>query len=385
MPNDFAEAHWLLNYRFGFIKRGLVGSVCSLFTKALNFRLTPTIIAILSGIVLCIISSAYFFIFVRTLRRQQPETEILLLGAVFASSPFIVINAHCFGYLDSFLYILTIASVMMLLRRRPILSALFSSVAVLIHESYLLIGLPMLFLTSLVTFQAENKGKNRWMPGVLVIAIPLVVFLLMPLCQSLTTDSAVLGGQIAERMRSFGFVPTRGDWIGECETMSFMAFFRSQRVAFGERLLDDSVLASLGPTLLTILVFVHLSFRIRPLSLFSIILYSVILIPLALHAVAWDVARISSYTINAGFIAWWILAETRKANRAQDAFLLLALPTLVINIFGNVPLMDDVVDRFSTPYRLLFYSPTIVFVLQIIIKNLQKDWLMEFKGNADRR
>jgi len=25
-PNDFAEAHWLLDYRFGFIKRALAGS-----------------------------------------------------------------------------------------------------------------------------------------------------------------------------------------------------------------------------------------------------------------------------------------------------------------------------------------------------------------------
>jgi hypothetical protein len=25
-PNDFAEAHWLLDYRFGLIRRGLAGS-----------------------------------------------------------------------------------------------------------------------------------------------------------------------------------------------------------------------------------------------------------------------------------------------------------------------------------------------------------------------
>src|SRR5436190_1595716 len=30
LPNDFAEAHWLIDYRFGFIKRGLIGTIYAL-------------------------------------------------------------------------------------------------------------------------------------------------------------------------------------------------------------------------------------------------------------------------------------------------------------------------------------------------------------------
>lgn len=232
MPNDFAEAHWLLNYRFGFIKRGLVGSVCSLFTKMFNIRLTPTIIAVLSAVVLCIMSYAFFYIFVRVLRRQQPKTDILLLGIIFASSPFIVINAHCFGYLDSFLYILTIVSVIMILRDRPVLSAILSSLAILIHESYLVIGIPMIFLAFLENIQERGEDKKRLIPNILAIAIPIAVFLLMPLCQKLTTDAALLGGQIAERMRSFGFVPTRGKFVAKWQTMSFIDFYdRNMRLS----------------------------------------------------------------------------------------------------------------------------------------------------------
>ncbi|MCX6553302.1 MAG: hypothetical protein NTY02_20235, partial [Acidobacteria bacterium] len=33
-PNDFAEAHWLLDYRFGLIRRGLAGSIFTLLTSA---------------------------------------------------------------------------------------------------------------------------------------------------------------------------------------------------------------------------------------------------------------------------------------------------------------------------------------------------------------
>ena len=29
LPNSFANAHWLLDYRFGFVKRGLAGQLLS--------------------------------------------------------------------------------------------------------------------------------------------------------------------------------------------------------------------------------------------------------------------------------------------------------------------------------------------------------------------
>lgn len=163
----------------------------------------------------------------------------------------------------------------------------------------------------------------------------------------------------------------------------FHRFLRSQHAAFGKRLLIPYVLASFGPTLLTILVFVHLTFRVRPYSPFSIVLHGVILAPFSLHAVAWDVARISLCTINSGFIAWWILAEKRKAYHPDVVFLLLVVPTLIINIFGNVPLMDGVLDRFSPFLRLFLYWPTIVFVLMLIIQDLK--WLVEFRKYSGRR
>jgi hypothetical protein len=47
-PNDFAEAHWLLDYRFGFIKRGLAGSAVSLLAGTGLIRQSKSTIAILS-------------------------------------------------------------------------------------------------------------------------------------------------------------------------------------------------------------------------------------------------------------------------------------------------------------------------------------------------
>lgn len=303
---------------------------------------------------------------------------VLVLGVVFASSPFVVMSAHLLGYFDALLYFLAIASVTLVLRGRPLFAALLSSLAILTHESYLLIGFPLVCLASVGALTAKTERSARWTPHIISICIPVAVFLAASLLQSLTTDAMTLRAQLAERLDSFGFVPTRSTGVALWQTTSFMAFFRQQHASLDERLLNPLVLASVGPTLLTILVFIHSSYRIRAFSPFSIVLLGLVCAPLALHAVAWDTARISTYSIGSAFIAWWILAETRTAQRADDLFLLLALPALILNAFGNIPLMDGEVERFSDPLRLLLYLPAIALVTTVVVQNLGENWFKEF-------
>lgn len=378
MPNDFSEAHWLLDYRFGFMKRGFVGSLCSLTTNALGLQMTPTLIAILSAIIFCIMSVAMLYILLSVFRQQQPRMGLLVLGVVFASSPFVVMSAHLFGYFDAFLYLLAIASVMLVLRGRPLLAAILSSLPILIHESYLLIGFPLVCLATIGVLTANAERRARWMPYVIGICIPVAVFLAVSLLQGLSTDAMTLRGQLAGRLDSFEFVASRSKSIALWQTTTFLEFFNQQIWSFPERILNSSVLASVGPTLLTILVFIHSSFRIRVFSPFSIVLLGLVCAPLAMHAVAWDTARISTYPIAGALIAWWILSETRRAQPVTDEFLLIALPALFLNVFGNIPLMDGKVERFTILFRLLLYFPAIAFVTTTAVENIRGDWFREF-------
>src|ERR1051325_6529937 len=50
-PNDFAEAHWLLDYRFGFVKRGLAGMLLSAFTVPFGIQPSERTIAVVSYVV----------------------------------------------------------------------------------------------------------------------------------------------------------------------------------------------------------------------------------------------------------------------------------------------------------------------------------------------
>lgn len=382
MPNDFSEAHWLLDYRFGFMKRGFIGSLCSLTTNALGLQMTPMLITILSVITLCSMSVAMLCIFVRVIRRRQTKMSVLVLGVVFASSPFVVMSAHVLGYFDALLYFLAIASVTLVLRGRPLFAALLSSLAILTHESYLLIGFPLVCLASIGVLSANTERGARWTTYTIAIFIPVAVFLAASLLQSLSTDAIILRAQLAERLDSFGFVETKSKGVALWQTTTFLEFFRQQVGAFPRRLMNPVVLASVGPTLLTILVFIHSSYRIRVFSPFSIVLLGIVCTPFAMHAVAWDTARISTYAIGGGFIAYWILAETRTAQKPHDLFLLLALAALILNIFGHIPLMAHKVERFSNQARLLLYLPTIAFVITAAVWNIGYGWFKECKKGA---
>jgi hypothetical protein len=324
---------------------------------------------------------AMLYLLVRILKRRQAKMGVLVLSIVFASSPFVVMNAHLFGYYDALLYLTAIMSTALVLRGHPFFAALLSSLGILTHESYLLIGIPLVCLASIEVVTANKDGNTRWTPHIIAICIPVVVFLATPLLQSLTTDATTLQAQLTERLDFFGFVPTRSKGVALWQTTPFMESFRQQRGSLNERLLNPLVLTSVGPTLLTILFFIHSTFRIRAFSPFSIMLLGLVSAPLAIHAVAWDTARISTYLLGSAFIAWWILAETRTPQRTNSLFLLLALPTLMLNVFGTIPLMDGEVERFSGPLRLLLYFPAVTFVAMAVFQNLGGNWFKEFIQN----
>ncbi len=378
-PNDFSEAHWLLDYRFGFIKRGLIGSLCNAVTALLGFQMNPGLIVTLSVLTLCSMTAAIFLLLYRASRRHEPNDDVFALGVVFASSPFVVMQAHLVGYFDALLYVFAIASVALTLFDRPFAAALVSIVAILSHESYLLIGFPLVCLASVAMLTASGK-RARWITHIVALCLPLAAFLAIPVLQFLTTDAVTLRQQLTEHLDSFGFVPTRSRGVAEWQTTTFLQYLRQQVGDFDERLLNPVILASVGPPLLVLLVFIHASFRIRAFSLFSIMLLGVVCAPLALHAVAWDTERISIYSIGGAFIASWILAETRVTrSRAHDIILLAAVPTLVLNVFGRIPLMDGEIERFSDISRLLMYLPAIALLLTVAVKRVSPGWLTEFK------
>ncbi|UCD62939.1 MAG: hypothetical protein JSW34_09270 [Candidatus Zixiibacteriota bacterium] len=361
-PNDFAEAHWLLDYRFGFMKRGFLGSVCKVISKILGISLSPDLIALLSGLALAAFSVALLWVIWRFLEKFSWSGGAVVVSLLFVSSPFVVMSAHLIGYFDNILYLMAIAAILLVLSGRHYLAALVQIVAILTHESYLLTGYPLVLFTSylIVSEGARGGGFRRAM---LPQILPVVVFAGMAGYQSLFLDADLLRSQLSEYLGRFDFVSTRSDGMARWQTTGFIDWLEYQSGATLYNLLKPEIVISVGPSLLALLYFTHTGFSIRPFSRLSMAVLGACLVPLAMHLVAWDNSRISSYTLCGAIITLWVLSRVRKTDGDLSLFALIALPAFFVNVFTHIPLMDGCVESFSEFARLLLYAPALILVL----------------------
>ncbi len=379
-PNDFSEAHWLLDYRFGFIKRGLVGAISNRVTETLGIEMTPNVILALSAIFLLLLSGALLYLLHRlSIASRRYDRDGVLVGLVFASSPFIVMSAHTIGYFDSLILTLTIISIALVLHGRPYAATVPAIVAILAHENYMLVGFPLVCLASFDSC-VRKKEQNRWTSHILAACISVVAFLVVSALDLIHPDRGELQAQLTAHLDSFGFVSTRSAAVAIYQTTSLIDFFRHQSEFFFARLFHPQIWGCVGATMMTLVVFMHERFRLRPYSLFSLMILGAAFAPLAMHAIAWDTARISTYPIAGILLGIWILAKNRTPDtrHSSDAVLLVATIALVMNVFITIPLMDGEVDRLTFLQRALLYAPAMILLVAVCIERQLPHWLAEF-------
>ena len=366
-PNNYSKAYWLLDYRFGFIRRGLIGTLCWLLTSVNGSPMTEESIRRLAAIAFCAFLVVLLLMVWRILYLHNWNSSSVLLAITFISSPFIVMNSHLVGYLDNLLYILTISSVFLVLSGHLFVAALMQAVAILIHESYIIIGYPAVCLMCFLIREKNNRGLP--IARVLLWQVtPLMVFCFICVYQSFFIDTATLRVQLSTYLESFDFIPTHRDIVVLIQTAGFFELFQLQRADLLERFLNPVLFASIGPSLLSIIYMIHGCFRVHPLYPLSWAVLGICLSPLAMHIIAWDAARIWTYTIGSAILTLWVFSETQKTSGRLRFFASLALPAILLNILMHIPLMDGRYERFSIISRLLLYSPTLVLAVLTALK-----------------
>ena len=361
-PNDFAEAHWLGDYRFGLIKRGLAGSLASLAAGMSGGALTPLVIAVVSGLILAV-ACAVLWIIVRRAWQVAPGDPATgtLVALVVLASPFTVMTAHLWGYFDALLFVATVAAIVLVRRGRPLVAGAVQVAAVLVHESQLLVGWPLVCLAAWCA-GAPGGLLRRQLVG---LAMPVLVGAVLFVTHALMPGPA-LRAQLAAHLDAAGFVGSIGPLVALYQTTGFLDFFAQNRGAFLVRLLDARVLLSVGPTLLVCVLWLHAAYGLRALSRGSLVVLAATFMPLVMHAVAWDTERITTLAIGNALVAGWVLA-TRPAtaawpavsSRVYDAVVLVAVPALLLNLFYRIPLMLGMAERFGLVERAVLYLPAL--------------------------
>src|SRR4051812_47109693 len=363
LPNAFARAHWLLDYRFGFMKRALQGAVLVLLSRVglLHLRLdTVFTVTILVFAGLC---AALFAIAVRTLARDGWSTTTFAVFAAFLTSAYVVTAAHLMGYLDHVVALLALAAVWCAMRDRYWAAGLLATAAVLVHETVFLTGLPVL-LMAIVLRPGAPRGRAL-VAALVPMALPVAAGAAIVLSEQDAVHRMTLRGQLVRRLSAFPWVT--GDmhlFVPEWLTTRFVDHFHEQAHAFPSRISSPGFVFYMVPTmvLLWLLSSALLRWRRDWMAAGAI----AIALPLALHMVAFDTAREWTYPLIAGVTCVWLASRSGSGvahwGRTSRA-LCLALSALVVVsniVVMRYPLLDGEVDRFTTPMRVLLYAPFIV-------------------------
>jgi hypothetical protein len=366
LPNDFSTAHWLIDYRFGFVKRGLIGTAISLATGALHVRSTEQLVASLSVVCFVIFCAVLIAVALRVVHRSGWSTSAILAALVFLSSPFIVMSAHLIGYFDNIIIVLDVLAIALLLKGRIWPASAVQAIAILVHENALLVGFPVFCLAWLLANRLRSQPERRRLP-LWPLLLPIATFVVLVVSQSLAP--ATLEQSLTSYLSGFPFIErniqnTRvPHWI----TITFFDSYALHRGFFTGRLISGAMLGLVLPSMLAILGVIVDAYRIRALSAESVVLLGVCLAPQSMHLVAWDTARIWTYSILSSFLALWIYAELFAAQRDVSQFVrLLCLAALVLNALELTPLMDGLHDRFELVPRLVLYSPVIAVAVELM-------------------
>jgi hypothetical protein len=353
-PNDFALAHWLLDYRLGFIKRGLLGSFTSAATAG---RPTESGLVIASFVLFAISSAALLYALLQLAARGR-SAGATLLALVLAGSPLVVMHAHLVGYLDGVVIAMTVGAVALALRGRTAAGAVIIAVSVLVHETTLVVGLPA-FLFAVYRRGGDSRGGDLRR----ALAPSLGVFALVAAAQALQS-ATVVREAIALRLAP---VPWLDAVIRESLpvwlTDSFLENLRQCADGLWARALWAVAPVLVAPTALAALVQAWPALGARRDAAFFA---AVCAVPQVTHLFAWDGPRLWTWSLFAALLAAWVVAATAPAaeataRRPGRALRVALVAVLLLNLWFTIPLMDGQFDHLARMQRLLLHLPVLVF------------------------
>jgi hypothetical protein len=380
-PSDWAEAHWLLSYRWGALKRGLVGAVVDpLLSYTPAARHVELTIALLATGVLATFFATLFWLGRRNIDPAKPSPDLALAMAVFFTSPYVVMAAHLNGYFDNILVLLAVASILLIARGMTVAAALVQVVAMLVHEAGFLMVFPVVVFASLLQVARRveaGAGRDALVAAalkyLLPLALPLAAFAALVVGQSRLIRSESAEQRMVDHLSQYPFLlpRARNIKVPAAFANSYRYYLRTQSRSFWSRITDLGELARIGPTAL--LLVWHSARMLRPLRhgrALTLALLAATVAPLAIHAIAWDTPRIWTFPLVAAFLALSVVREATPAAELGRSLLFRCscAITLIVNVFDHTELFDDFTERFSAGRRLEIYGLPVVLLIVVCFR-----------------
>jgi len=374
-PNDWSEAHWMLDYRFGFIKRGLAGEIFGWFFQKNEFS-----ILILSGLILFLLYVFIFRIAVKETFKQENSFYRILFFLIFFLSQYVVFSAHLIGYLDHFIFLMTILVIYLIKQKKIFLSSIVATISIFMHEISFFLMIPISCFALIITEIPSEKFSFKSVFSVNILK-KLVLFLGLPFLAvvSVSTYQEINGenyfSTIFNYLKQIPFISEKtADSVSSAYTKSFSYYFKEERANFIQRLFISRGTILYGIPILFSLWMIFKEFKLRQNFQLFLLLAITAFVPLLLHAIAYDTYRIWSFSFMILFLGFWILSskfsirkeEVRKLSILELVFFIISF--LLVTLIPNI-LFDNEIERFSLIARLIIILP--LFLILYFLKKPQ--------------
>jgi hypothetical protein len=385
-PNDWAEAHWLVNYTFGFLKRALPGTVILPLLDPADAQGAETVIRLVSTAIFAVSSLVLAWMAWRILQHAAFDRESVAFVLLFATSPYVVLSAHLNGYYDHIIVILVCLGAWLAVKQRFWAAALVLSLGVLVHEAILLVGYgSVLLVVVLLALRRPGPGGGRrsWLVRSLfpLVSLPLLTFVILFGYQSRYLQPFEMNERLASHLARYAFVEgDRHVIVPTAFTASFRTFIEAELPWFWERLLRLNLLLPIGASLTVMLAFTGRWLRGFSHAPWLMAGSAVVaLLPLAMHTLAIDTARIWAYPLFVGQLTAWIVLALapgtandagRRAPAARGWLVAACMLAAVMQMVYSPPLMDGALERFDLLWRLILYMPALAALLWSFLPGL---------------
>jgi hypothetical protein len=374
-PNGWSGGHWMLDYRFGFIKRGLGGEIFGWF-----FEKNEHNFFLLSAGILFLLYALIFRIVLKEIFKQQYSFYRILFFLIFLLSQYIVFSAHIIGYLDNFIFLITILVISLIKQKKLLLSTFIASVSIFIHEMSFILMLPISCFAIIVSEISDEKfllkeifSGKIFKKLFLFLVLPFLMMIAVSVFQEMNDE--VYFSKIFNYLREFPFITDRtADSVASAYTKSFSYYFSEERGHFIHRLLLSTCTIFCGVPILFSLWMIFKEFKLKKNFQLFLLLAGISFIPLLLHVVAYDTYRIWTYPLMILFLGFWILSSKftvkkeniRKLSIPEIAFFVVTF--LFVTLIPN-HLFDNEVERFSLLLRVILILP--IFSILYLLKKSQ--------------
>lgn len=309
-PSAWSYTHFLFNYNFGFIKRGLVGEIISFFNSpylmSYDFFFYFSITILITN-----------FILIATLVKDLIDSKNpILMGCaiIFVTGLTIAYLSHIIGYFDHIGLLLTLISLKINGFYKKFFFLLISMpIAVLIHEGILIMFFPIIFMSLVFSIKVNDEKITKKV-------LFLIVFSILMFGITLVINKSTLS--VEDTYKMYESLQEKVEYSPREDTFSVLkttlednllimkhAWFEHTFIALQE--MGFSLIVT-APIFLFFIYFSTLILKQSKCNFYLIILSVLASIsPLVLHIIALDGHRWNILTITTSFLMLYLIYKLK--------------------------------------------------------------------------